>query len=59
MFGYYHYNNKEWITLVKINKKYFRPAEVNVLIGDSSKAKMELGWKPKYNLELLIKDMYF
>jgi len=59
VFGYYHYNNKEWITLVKINKKYFRPAEVNVLIGDSSKAKIELGWKPKYNLELLIKDMYF
>ena len=47
-------NNK---TLIKINPKFFRPAEVNVLIGDSTKAKKEFKWKPKTNLDQLIKIM--
>jgi len=40
-------------TVVKINPKFFRPAEVDLLIGDASKAKKELGWEPKCTLEEL------
>jgi GDPmannose 4,6-dehydratase len=43
--------------LVKVNPKYFRPAEVELLIGDSSKAKKELGWEPKTSLDELCKMM--
>ncbi len=43
--------------LVQIDEKYFRPTEVELLIGDSRKAQKELGWKLNYNLEELIKDM--
>jgi GDPmannose 4,6-dehydratase len=43
--------------VVKIDPKYFRPTEVDLLIGDASKAKNILGWQPKYNLSLLIKEM--
>ena len=44
-------------TLVKIDPKYFRPTEVELLIGDASKAKKELKWELKYNLDALIEDM--
>ncbi|AYL97488.1 GDP-mannose 4,6-dehydratase [Mucilaginibacter celer] len=44
-------------TVVKIDPKYFRPTEVDLLIGDATKAQMKLGWKPKYNLEALVADM--
>ncbi len=40
-----------------INSKYFRPSEVDLLIGDSSKAKQKLGWNPKYDLKSLIDEM--
>lgn len=40
-------------TLVKVNPKYFRPAEVDILIGDASKAQRELGWAPTTTLEEL------
>jgi len=43
--------------IIKIDKRYFRPSEVNNLLGDYSKAKKLLGWQPKYNLDLLIKEM--
>lgn len=43
--------------VVKIDPKYFRPTEVELLIGDSSKAKKDLNWKLKYNLDALIDDM--
>lgn len=43
--------------LVKIDKKYFRPCEVEFLLGDPSKAEKELGWKREYNLDKLIDDM--
>ncbi len=43
--------------VVKIDPKYFRPTEVELLIGDPSKAKSKLGWKPKYNLDSLVKEM--
>lgn len=44
-------------TLVEIDPKYFRPAEVDLLWGDATKAKTELGWEPKVNFEGLVKMM--
>jgi GDPmannose 4,6-dehydratase len=43
--------------VIAINKKYFRPVEVDTLLGDSSLARTELGWYPKYTFEDLIKEM--
>ena len=43
--------------LVRINKKFFRPAEVNFLRGNSKKAKNKLDWKIKVNLKKLVKIM--
>ena len=43
--------------VLKIDKEYFRPTEVDLLVGDPSKAKKKLNWKPKYNLDALIEDM--
>jgi GDPmannose 4,6-dehydratase len=43
--------------VVKIDPKYFRPTEVELLIGDPSKAKAALGWKLKYDLDALIDEM--
>ena len=43
--------------VIKIDKKYFRPCEVNSLIGDATKANNILGWKPKITLEELVADM--
>lgn len=43
--------------LVKVNPKFYRPAEVELLVGDASKAKEKLGWEPKTNLEQLCKMM--
>jgi GDPmannose 4,6-dehydratase len=44
-------------TVLKIDPKYYRPAEVDLLIGDATKAKKELGWEPKYDLPALVKEM--
>jgi len=43
--------------LVKVDSKYFRPNEVDELLGDSSKAREELGWKPSYTFYTIIKEM--
>jgi len=43
--------------VLSVDEKYFRPTEVDLLIGDPSKAKRKLGWECKYNLHDLIKDM--
>ena len=43
--------------IVKINPEFYRPAEVQLLLGDASKAKKELGWKPKTHFEELVKMM--
>lgn len=40
-----------------IDPTYFRPTEVDVLLGDPTKAKQKLGWKPKYDLKMLVEDM--
>lgn len=44
-------------TVVKVDAQYFRPTEVDLLIGDPSKAKNQLGWEPKFTLPMLVKDM--
>ena len=43
--------------VIKIDPRYFRPTEVDFLLGRSDKAKKELGWEPKTSLEELIKEM--
>lgn len=43
--------------VVAIDARYFRPTEVDLLIGDPSKAQQKLGWQPKYDLAALVKDM--
>jgi GDPmannose 4,6-dehydratase len=43
--------------VVGIHPRYFRPAEVDTLIGDASKAKEKLGWEPKYSLDDMITEM--
>lgn len=43
--------------VLAVDPKYFRPTEVDLLIGDASKAKEKLDWEPEYSLEELVKDM--
>jgi GDPmannose 4,6-dehydratase len=43
--------------VVKVDPKYYRPTEVDLLIGDPTKAMTQLGWKPKYDLAALVKEM--
>ncbi len=43
--------------IVCVDKRYFRPTEVDLLIGDPTKAQTQLGWKPKYDLNGLVNDM--
>jgi GDPmannose 4,6-dehydratase len=43
--------------VLAVDPRYYRPTEVDLLIGDPSKANKQLGWKPKYNLATLIKEM--
>ena len=50
-------NQKDGRVLVEIDPRYFRPAEVDLLIGDPSKAKNKLGWEPKVKLPELVKMM--
>ena len=44
-------------TIVRVNPKYFRPAEVETLLGDATKAKQVLGWEPKYDFDALVEEM--
>ena len=44
-------------TIVKIDPRYFRPSEVETLLGDASKAKKELGWEPKITFIELVNEM--
>jgi GDPmannose 4,6-dehydratase len=43
--------------IIECDKEYYRPLEVDTLLGNSSKARKELNWKPKYNISKLIKEM--
>ncbi len=47
----------DWKDFVKVDAKYFRPAEVDMLLGDASKAQRELGWKPNVTFKELVKLM--
>ncbi|MCK4825067.1 GDP-mannose 4,6-dehydratase, partial [bacterium] len=44
-------------TLVEVSPRYFRPTEADILVGDYSKAKKELGWEPKVKFDELVKIM--
>jgi GDPmannose 4,6-dehydratase len=44
-------------TVIEVDKKYYRPTEVELLVGDASKAREKLGWSPKHSLEDLVRDM--
>ena len=52
--GYDTKTNRE---LIFISKKYFRPTEVDLLLGDSTKARTKLNWKPKYCFDMLVNEM--
>jgi|TARA_B110000483_G_scaffold241592_1_gene325023 GDPmannose 4,6-dehydratase len=52
-----NYKIKKGQIIIKVNKKYFRPLEVNSLLGDSSKARKELKWKNKYTINQLVSEM--
>jgi GDPmannose 4,6-dehydratase len=47
----------DWERHVKIDERFYRPAEVDLLIGDSSKARRTLGWEPSYSFEQLVDEM--
>jgi len=51
------YQVTEGKEIVAVDPKYFRPTEVDLLIGDPSKSMNKLGWKPKYDLQALVKEM--
>jgi len=53
----FDYARMDWRKYVAIDKRYFRPTEVDVLIGDSRKARKKLGWKPKVNFKQLVRMM--
>ena len=51
------YNIEEGAVIIKVDPKYYRPTEVDLLIGDPTKAMTKLGWNPKYDLAALVKEM--
>ncbi len=48
---------KTGMEVVAVNPRYFRPTEVEILVGDATKAREKLGWEPEYNLNMLIEEM--
>ena len=54
-FGYEDKN--KWVVLVKVNPEFYRPAEVSLLLGDSTPIRSELGWKPEITFDSLVKKM--
>ena len=50
-------DRKSGKTVVRIDPTYFRPTEVDLLIGDATKAREKLGWKPKTSFAQLVKEM--
>jgi GDPmannose 4,6-dehydratase len=53
----FSYVDLDWKKYVEIDPRYFRPAEVDLLLGDASKARAKLGWKPKVGFKELVKMM--
>ena len=52
-----NYNVEIGQVIIKVDPKYYRPTEVDLLIGDSTKARKLLGWVPKYDINALVKEM--
>jgi len=52
-----NYKLAEGAAVVKVDPRYYRPTEVDLLIGDSTKANTKLGWKPKFTLAAMVKEM--
>lgn len=52
-----NYNLKQGQAVVLIDERYFRPTEVELLLGNAGKALLKLGWKPKYDLQALVSEM--
>jgi GDPmannose 4,6-dehydratase len=50
-------NEKTGDTVIRIDERYFRPTEVEFLLGDPTKAKEKFGWVPEYTFEALVKEM--
>ena len=50
-------DNIQSYNLIRINPKHYRPADVEILLGDSSRARKELGWSPKYDFKSLVREM--
>jgi GDPmannose 4,6-dehydratase len=44
-------------TMVRVDPRYFRPTEVDMLVGDATKAREELGWKPRVRFQELVREM--
>jgi GDPmannose 4,6-dehydratase len=53
----FHHVGLEWEPHVEIDPRYFRPSEVDVLLGDPSKAREKLGWEPRVGFEELVRIM--
>lgn len=53
----FRYVDLDWEKYVEIDKSFFRPAEINVLIGDSTKARDKLGWEPQITFQQMVRDM--
>jgi GDPmannose 4,6-dehydratase len=51
------HNSKTGDVVVAIDPGYFRPTEVDLLLGDATKARAELGWQPRYTLNAMIEEM--
>jgi len=52
-----HINIKDWTPYVKVNPGFIRPAEVDILLGDNTKARTILGWEPRVGFEELVRIM--
>ncbi len=50
-------NRKSGEVIVKVDARYFRPTEVDSLLGDATKARAKLGWKPELSFQTLVKEM--
>ena len=50
-------NKSSGKVIIRISEEFYRPAEVNTLLGDCTKAKTVLGWKPEYSFEDLVHEM--
>jgi GDPmannose 4,6-dehydratase len=53
----FSYVNLDWREYVEIDPQYFRPTEVDYLLGDPSKARTTLGWQPKTTFQQLVRMM--